>query len=82
MKEAQLKDVKATFSAVVDQAIAGEPTVVTRHGRKEAVVLSFEEYERLSKVPTFGELLAAFPGEADDIPERSHKSSRSYNSEF
>jgi len=82
MKEAQLKDVKATFSAVVDQAIAGEPTVVTRHGRKEAVVLSFEEYERLSKVPTFGELLAAFPGEADDIPERSEKPSRSYNSEF
>lgn len=82
MKEAQLKDVKATFSAVVDQAIAGEPTIVTRHGRKEAVILSFEEYERLSKVPTFGELLAAFPGEADDIPERNQKPSRSYNSEF
>lgn len=82
MKEAQLKDVKATFSAIVDQALAGEPTVVTRHGRKEAVVLSFEEYERLSKVPTFGELLAAFPGEAEDIPERSQKASRSYKSEF
>ncbi|MBA8879614.1 type II toxin-antitoxin system Phd/YefM family antitoxin [Phyllobacterium myrsinacearum] len=82
MKEAQLKDVKATFSAIVDQAVAGEPTIVTRHGRKEAVVLSFEEYERLSKVPTFGELLAAFPGDADDVPERSQRPSRSYNSEF
>ncbi|WP_354346213.1 type II toxin-antitoxin system Phd/YefM family antitoxin [Phyllobacterium ifriqiyense] len=78
MNEAQLKDVKATFSAIVERALAGEPTIVTRHGRKEAVVLSLEEYERLSKVPTFGELLAAFPGEAADIPERIQKPSRSY----
>ncbi|SDP68028.1 prevent-host-death family protein [Phyllobacterium sp. OV277] len=82
VKEAQLKDVKATFSAIVDRAVAGEPTVVTRHGRKEAVVLSFEEYERLSKVPSFGELLAAFPGETGDVPERSQKPSRSYSPEF
>ena len=40
MKEIQLKDAKATLSAVVDQAIAGEPAVITRHGRKAAVVLS------------------------------------------
>jgi hypothetical protein len=29
MKELQLKDAKATLSAVVDQAVAGEPTVIT-----------------------------------------------------
>nr|WP_272214628.1 type II toxin-antitoxin system Phd/YefM family antitoxin [Marinicella sp. W31]MDC2880254.1 type II toxin-antitoxin system Phd/YefM family antitoxin [Marinicella sp. W31] len=43
MKEIQLRDAKATFSAVVDQAVRGTPSVITRHGRKEAVVLSYEE---------------------------------------
>src|SRR5690606_8331507 len=71
MKELQLKDAKATLSAVVDRAIAGEPTVITRHGRKEAVLISFEEWERISKVPSFADLLLAFPGEPDDIPARS-----------
>ncbi|WP_164757009.1 type II toxin-antitoxin system Phd/YefM family antitoxin, partial [Mesorhizobium sp. M7A.F.Ca.CA.001.06.1.1] len=46
MKEIQLKDVKATFSHVVDEAVAGTPTVVTRHGKREAVVISYSEYER------------------------------------
>jgi len=76
MKELQLKDAKATLSAVVDRAIAGEPTVITRHGRKEAVLISFEEWERISKVPSFADLLLAFPGEPDDIPERSRKPAR------
>lgn len=76
MKELQLKDAKATLSAVVDSALAGEPTVITRHGRKEAVVVSFEEWERVSKTPSFADLLLAFPGEPGDIPERSHKPAR------
>ncbi len=73
MKELQLRDAKATLSAVVDQAVAGEPTVITRHGRKEAVLLSFEEFQRISRVPDFADLLLAFPGEPDDIPERARK---------
>jgi len=76
VKEIQLKDAKATLSAVVDQAVAGEPIVITRHGRKEAVLVSFEEWERISKVPDFADLLLAFPGEAGDIPERTRKPSR------
>jgi prevent-host-death family protein len=76
MKEIQLKDAKATLSAVMDQAVAGEPSVITRHGRKEAVLVSFEEWQRLSKVPSFAELLLAFPGEAGDIPERTGKPAR------
>jgi antitoxin Phd len=59
MREIQLKDAKATLSAVVDQAVAGEPAIITRHGRKQAVILSFEDYQRLSRVPSFGQLLAA-----------------------
>jgi len=76
MKEIQLKDVKATLSAVVDRAVAGEPTVITRHGRREAVLVSFEEWQRISKVPEFADLLLAFPGEASDIPVRSRKPAR------
>lgn len=73
MREIQLKDAKATLSAVVDEAVAGEPAVITRHGRKQAVILSFKEYERLSRVPSFGQLLAAFPGKEDDIAPRLRK---------
>ncbi|WP_136621005.1 MULTISPECIES: type II toxin-antitoxin system Phd/YefM family antitoxin [Mesorhizobium] len=76
MREIQLKDAKATLSAVVDQAVAGTPAVITRHGRKQAVILSFEDYERLSRVPSFGQLLAAFPGDVGDIPSRSRKPAR------
>jgi prevent-host-death family protein len=78
MKEIQLKDAKATLSAVVDRAVAGEPTVITRHGRKEAVLVSFEEWERVSKVPSFAELLLAFPAEPGDIPARSRKPARAF----
>jgi prevent-host-death family protein len=76
MHEIQLKDAKAALSAVVDKAVAGEPSVITRHGRKEAVVLSFQEYERLARVPSFGELLALFPGGPADLPERRRKPAR------
>lgn len=76
MREIQLKDAKATLSAVVDDAVRGAPAIITRHGRKEAVVLSFADYERLSHIPTFGRLLAAFPGEAEDIPDRNRTPAR------
>ena len=71
VKEIQLKDAKATLSAVIDQAVAGEPSVITSHGRKEAVVVAFDEWQRISQVPSFADLLLAFPGERDDIPERN-----------
>jgi hypothetical protein len=61
---------------VVDQAVSGHPAIITRHGRREAVVLSFDEYEKLTHVPSFGRLLAAFPGEEGDIPPRSKTPSR------
>jgi prevent-host-death family protein len=76
VKELQLKDAKATLSAVVDRAVAGEPTIITRHGRREAVLVSFDEWERVSRVPTFADLLIAFPGEPGDIPRRSRKPAR------
>ena len=70
MREIQLRDAKATLSAVIDQARRGKPSIITRHGRPEAVVLGFEEWQRLSQVPSFGRLLMAAPLESDDLPAR------------
>lgn len=71
MQEIQLREAKATLSAVIDKAQAGQISIITRHGRREAVVLSFEEWERLSNVPSFGRLLMEAPIEPGDLPERS-----------
>jgi antitoxin Phd len=70
MREIQLKDAKARLSAVVDDALRGEEFVITRHGTKQAVVISWAAWQRLSNVPSFGRLLAAAPLEDGDIPER------------
>jgi antitoxin Phd len=70
MREIQLKDAQATLSAVVDDALRGEEFAITRHGRKEAVVISWATWERLANVPSFGRLLASSPLEEGDIAER------------
>jgi prevent-host-death family protein len=76
MKEIQLRDAKASLSAVVDEAMRGEPAVITRHGKRQAVVVSYEEWERLSHVPTFGRLLMAAPLAEDDLPDRNSSGPR------
>jgi len=70
MREIQLRDAKASLSAVVDDAVQGKPAIITRHGKREAVVLSFKERERLSQVPYFGRLLMTAPISPADLPER------------
>jgi prevent-host-death family protein len=71
MRDIQLRDAKANLSAVVDEAMRGKPAVIIRHGKREAVVVSYEEWERLSAVPSFGRLLMATPLMADDLPDRN-----------
>ncbi len=71
MHRIQLRDAKANLSAVVSDAVRGEPAVITRHGKPEAVILGFKEWERLSRIPSFGRLLMAAPIEAGDLPERA-----------
>jgi len=73
MKEIQLREAKATLSAVVDEAVRGEPCVITRHGRREAVLIAYEEWEKLSRVPSFGRLLMSAPLEDGDLPKRNRK---------
>ncbi len=77
MREIQLRDAKASLSAVVDEALAGEPSIITRHGKPQAVILSFAEWERLSQVPSFGELLMAAPIGPGDLPKRGRRPLRS-----
>ena len=44
----QLQDAKNKLSEVVDKALRGDPQVITRHGTQVAVVLSIEEYRKLT----------------------------------
>ena len=70
MREMQLHEAQAGLSAVVDEAMRGEPVVITRDGKRQAVVVSYEEWERLSTVPSFGRLLMTAPLTAEDLPVR------------
>lgn len=48
MRTWKLEDAKNRFSEVVRLARADEPQLVTRNGREAVVVLSAEEYTRLT----------------------------------
>jgi antitoxin Phd len=76
MREIQLRDAKARLSALVDEAMRGKPAVIIRHGKRQAVVVSYEEWERLSHVPSFGRLLMAAPLAMDDLLNRNRSGLR------
>jgi antitoxin Phd len=46
-REWQLQDAKNKFSELVDRAVEGEAQVVTRRGKRTAVLVSADEYARL-----------------------------------
>ncbi len=48
----QLQEAKNKFSEVVNKAVSGGPQVITRHGAETAVVISYEEYQRLRQSGT------------------------------
>jgi prevent-host-death family protein len=71
-KRWQVHEARAKFDTLIEAAIRGEPQTVTRHGRDIAVVISVEEYARLSARSrgTLLEFLSSF-GSADlELPER------------
>jgi prevent-host-death family protein len=76
LREIQLKDAKARLSAVVNDAQGGEEFVITRHGHKTAVVVSWERWRRVSDIPSFGRLLTAAPLEPADLVERDGRAIR------
>ncbi len=75
-----LQDAKNSFSAVVDAAVHGRPQTVTKRGKPAVMVVSVEEYERLSRSgdgarPSFVDHLLAMPQDDGDF-ERSAVSLR------
>ena len=76
MRKIQLKDAKAKLSTVVNEAVRGKPSVITRRGKPEAVVLGFADWQRLSRVPSFGRLLMSAPLAPGDLPERNRAPAR------
>lgn len=65
-----LKDAKASFSHVVDQAAAGEFVTITRHGRPAAVLVSPGAAEAAKKAlgkarPSIVKYLRSFPADVD-----------------
>ena len=59
----QLRDAKASLSAVVASAQNGQPTIITRHGLPTAMVISMEDGRRLFPVaqPSLVAHLMAMP---------------------
>ena len=76
MKTVQLREAKATLSALVDAAEQGEATTITRHGKPAAVLVPIEKAAELMKAdrPSFAELLMSIP---EEIPfERDRRPAR------
>jgi hypothetical protein len=46
------------------------------HGKRQAVLLSYAEWERLLSVPSFGRLLMAAPLSPEDLPRRDRRGLR------
>jgi prevent-host-death family protein len=76
-----LKDAKAIFSKLVDEAIKGEFVTITRHGKPAAVLVSVEAADIARKVlerkrPGLAAYLRTFPGgefERNRSPSRDVK---------
>jgi len=67
MPTVSLKDAKAGFSGLVDEAIEGEFVTITRHGKPVAVLVSVEAAEIARKAlekkrPGLAAYLRTFPG--------------------
>ena len=74
----QLQDAKSHFSELVERAVKGETQVVTKRGKKAAVLIAYDDYLGFKKQPK--NLLELLRGDGplyDDLPfERSKEISR------
>ena len=64
MKTIQIQEAKASFSALVEAAEQGHPTVITQNGRPAAVMVPVDAARRLypEGKKSFGKFLLSFPG--------------------
>ena len=70
MKTVQLRDAKAKLSSLVTDAAQRQNTLITRHGKPQAVILGIDEWNRLRDIPSFGHLLTSIPLDDKDLPAR------------
>ncbi|BBE72009.1 type II toxin-antitoxin system Phd/YefM family antitoxin [Oharaeibacter diazotrophicus] len=71
MDTVQLRDAKASLSKLVEAAEAGEPTVITKHGREAAMLVPIAEGRKLYPAAgrSFLDHLLAYPGGLELEPE-------------
>lgn len=64
MRMVPVRSAKAGFSALVEAAERGDPTIITRHGRPAAVMVPVDVARRLypDDQPNFADFLMTFPG--------------------
>lgn len=73
MLKVQVREAKASLSALIEAAERGEPTTITRHGKPAAVLVPVADAARLYDEPakTFAEHLLSFPGGVDFERDRT-----------
>jgi prevent-host-death family protein len=76
MRSVQVRDAKAGLSALLDAALQGSPTTITRHGVPTAVLIPVEDAQKLysQEKRSYEDFILSFPGgiefERDQTPMR------------
>lgn len=73
MKSWPVQDAKARFSELLDTCLKEGPQLVTKRGADSAVLVPFEDWQRLQRTarPTLKELLLTDEGRGElNIPKR------------
>jgi prevent-host-death family protein len=78
VREIQLRDAKSSLSAIVEEVSHGESAIITRHGKPTAVLMGYQEWQRLSNIPSFARLLTSAPLDPGDLPERDQTPLRDF----
>ena len=78
MRTWQVQEARRQFRQLFDDAVEKGPQRISRHRKGAVIVLSEEEWRRLSDaVPSFGELLANCPIDRQDLrPQRPARALR------
>ena len=63
MKTYPLNEARAAFSKVMDEALAGEPQRITRHGKDAVIVISEAAWQARVKPKTLADLFLETVGE-------------------
>jgi len=76
MRQIRLRDAQRILPSLIDEAARGIASIITRGGKPQAVIIGFEEWERLTRIPSFGRLLISAPLSRGDLPHRNRRPMR------